>query len=327
MVILRSSVCLVLVSVLPIVASDQTASSGLGFQCDPVNPEIGEAVVFTIAGIGEVDQATWDFGGPGCAGFTQTYTCNATTWSCMTDVYQYASAGNKFVTLTAKIGSTTYGPVTKTLTVMPTGACSQGGGQGEIVLDAGFLDLGSYLGSAAYWYDISGERLLRTVSIGPAGSEPPGQEPGMVTTLVVPTSWTGETMALVLTLRASPAYPPSPGDLAVFRIRLTDLESGAFVSQQIGIWEVVDVRDELPIAIIDSSQLSAGVQYGLAFQRLGASQGDTYGEPVLLYGAYWVFSTFESADCDRNGTTDAGDLSCVIGAVFDQRTRSPGMQR
>ena len=43
----------------------------------PNSPEIGQLVSFSIIGVGEIDSATWNFGGPGCTGYTQNVTCVA----------------------------------------------------------------------------------------------------------------------------------------------------------------------------------------------------------------------------------------------------------
>gem|GEM_PF-2317949 len=103
-------------------------TTALGFTWSPIEPAIGQNVILTITGVGGVDSAEWDMGGPGCGVLEQTFTCMPFGLAdCMTSVYQFSSAGNKNVRLTMNGGQN---PVTHSITVLNEGSCSGGGGGG-----------------------------------------------------------------------------------------------------------------------------------------------------------------------------------------------------
>lgn len=105
----------------------QTASSStLDFSFAPASPQIGQTVTFELEGLqADVDQAEWDFGGPGCSGYTQQTTCTPDVFTdCTAQGYKYSSSGEKTVTVTVTLdGSGQQDPVTHTVTVQNTGSC------------------------------------------------------------------------------------------------------------------------------------------------------------------------------------------------------------
>ncbi len=94
----------------------------------PTSPEIGQQVLFTINGVyTEIDGATWNFGGSGCSGFTQTTVCTTSLFNdCKAVAYKYSSGGAKTVSVTVHIGEQDFTATPKTITVQNTGTCSGG---------------------------------------------------------------------------------------------------------------------------------------------------------------------------------------------------------
>ncbi len=110
-----------------------TAAKAISFGWNPQNPEIGQPVSFTLDGVvGDIDKATWDFGGSGCDGASATQVCTPSLWNnCLAMSFSYASAGTKSVSVTVDLeggGTQSIGP--QTLTVANTGECETGGGGG-----------------------------------------------------------------------------------------------------------------------------------------------------------------------------------------------------
>ena len=99
------------------------------FTWSPTSPEIGESVRFDIGGVfAEIQQATWNFGGPGCTGYSQTTVCTPSLFNdCTSMVYKYASGGSKTVTLVVRVADQNFTATPKTITVQNTGTCSGGG--------------------------------------------------------------------------------------------------------------------------------------------------------------------------------------------------------
>jgi hypothetical protein len=94
------------------------------FTWNPPSPEIGSFVYFDISGIsGNLESATWNFGGSGCSGFPQQVTCVADYVSCLRQPHKYASGGTKTVSLSVKVDGQTYQATPKTITVQNTGTC------------------------------------------------------------------------------------------------------------------------------------------------------------------------------------------------------------
>jgi len=105
-------------------ASGPAKTESLSFSWSPVQPKIGEMVVFSISG-GTIDSATWNFGEPGCGdAYPATSTCIPTVTDCRAYYFIYASAGTKTVRLTLGDGET----ATRSLTVLDEGTCDAGGG-------------------------------------------------------------------------------------------------------------------------------------------------------------------------------------------------------
>jgi hypothetical protein len=103
-------------------------TAALGFTWSPIEPQIGQMVILTVTGVGGVDSAEWDMGGPGCGELQQSFTCEPFGLAdCMTAVYQFSSSGTKTVRLTMNGGQN---PVTHTITVLNEGECAGGGGGG-----------------------------------------------------------------------------------------------------------------------------------------------------------------------------------------------------
>ncbi len=91
------------------------------------SPDIGEDFAFNIEGVpGELTSATWNFGGAACSGdgYTNPSTCTPNFTDCKAEGYNYASSGNKTVSLTVNIDGTNFGPVTHSVTVNSTGSCT-----------------------------------------------------------------------------------------------------------------------------------------------------------------------------------------------------------
>jgi hypothetical protein len=90
-------------------------------------PDIGQVVSFTVTGAPSVDSVTWNFGGPGCTGYTQSYTCTPIPGvTCMSWTYAYATSGTKTVTMTATIDGQVQSPVSEPVTVNSSGSCGGG---------------------------------------------------------------------------------------------------------------------------------------------------------------------------------------------------------
>ena len=110
-------------------------SKAISFGWDPQNPEIGESVTFTLDGLsGDIEKATWNFGGTGCDGADATQVCTANTWNnCLHQSFTYSSSGTKSVSVTVELeggGSSNVGPLN--LTVANAGECETGGGGGPV---------------------------------------------------------------------------------------------------------------------------------------------------------------------------------------------------
>ena len=98
------------------------------FGWNPTSPEIGQSVLFTISGVAaDIEQATWNFGGAGCSGFTQTTVCVPNLFNnCKSVAYKYASGGSKTVTVTVRVAGQNFTATPRTITVQNTGTCSGG---------------------------------------------------------------------------------------------------------------------------------------------------------------------------------------------------------
>ncbi len=95
------------------------------FTISDTTPSIGEEIVFTITGIlGDIDKATWGFGGAGCNGAAATQVCTASqTDDCKSMVFSYASAGLKLVTFTVEIDGDSFDGPQKSVSVLSSGVC------------------------------------------------------------------------------------------------------------------------------------------------------------------------------------------------------------
>jgi hypothetical protein len=114
-------------------ATDFTKAVSFGW--NPQNPEIGESVSFTLDGLtGDIEKATWNFGGTGCDGAPVEQVCTPGLWNnCESMSFSYDSAGEKSVSVTVEMeggGSSFVGP--RILTVANTGECETGGGGGPV---------------------------------------------------------------------------------------------------------------------------------------------------------------------------------------------------
>ncbi|MEJ2580511.1 MAG: hypothetical protein P8127_02560, partial [Acidobacteriota bacterium] len=94
----------------------------------PTSPEIGDNILFRIEGVvGDIDQARWTMGGTGCDGVSSTQTCNPTLYDeCKALAFEYASGGNKTVTLAVDIGNNTFTADPVTVAVASSGSCGGG---------------------------------------------------------------------------------------------------------------------------------------------------------------------------------------------------------
>jgi PKD repeat protein len=110
------------------------STKALTFSWNPQNPEIGEIVSFMLEGVvGDIEQATWDFGEAGCDGLAAVQNCTPSLWNnCEAQSFTFASSGDKTVTatVTTASGSETVGP--RVITVANAGECPGGGGGGPV---------------------------------------------------------------------------------------------------------------------------------------------------------------------------------------------------
>ncbi len=111
------------------------ATKAISFGWNPQNPEIGESVSFTLEGVvGDVEKATWNFGGAGCDDAPAVQVCTPGLWNkCLAMSFTYASAGSKSVSVTVELesgGTQTVGP--SVVTVANAGECETGGGGGPV---------------------------------------------------------------------------------------------------------------------------------------------------------------------------------------------------
>ena len=110
-------------------------TKAITFGWNPQNPEIGENVSFTLEGVvGDIETATWDFGGDGCDGADSTAVCTPNQWNdCVHQSFSYSSSGEKTVSVTVQLeggGSSFVGP--RVLSVANAGECDSGGGGGPV---------------------------------------------------------------------------------------------------------------------------------------------------------------------------------------------------
>ena len=98
----------------------------------PSDPEIGQNIVFTVSGVpGDIEEASWSMGGPGCDGADSTPVCTPSLWNdCKAQAYKYASAGTKTVSLTVKVGGVNFTAPSTTVPVAASGSCTATGGGG-----------------------------------------------------------------------------------------------------------------------------------------------------------------------------------------------------
>lgn len=115
------------------VLDDVTIADGsinLDFTISDTSPDIGQGVDVVITGVAGVDSVTWNFGGTGCSGYSQTVQCTPNFINCMTWTHKYATSGTKTITLTATVDGQQQSPVSHQLTVSSSGTCGGGGGGG-----------------------------------------------------------------------------------------------------------------------------------------------------------------------------------------------------
>ncbi len=118
----------------PVVFSDastkQAQTKALGLSWSPAQPEIGQSVQFDITGVTGDVVAEWDFGGAGCSGFENPFTCQPNWTNCHSTAYEYGSGGAKTVTVKVTADGAVLGTLTTNVTVANTGSCDGGGGGG-----------------------------------------------------------------------------------------------------------------------------------------------------------------------------------------------------
>jgi len=92
----------------------------------PTNPEIGEAVGFTILGVpGDINLASWNMGGSGCNGASSTLSCTPGLWNnCKAQSFAYISSGTKTVSLSVVVEGNTYTASPVQVTVQASGSCA-----------------------------------------------------------------------------------------------------------------------------------------------------------------------------------------------------------
>lgn len=151
----------------------------IDFSWSPVDPEIGETVLFTIAGTnGSVESAEWTFGDPGCVPFVSPWTCTGPFVSCTLAPFEFSSPGLKTVTLHAVTVDGVVHPVEieHSVGVQASGSCSScaialdpagttapvSGGSGSFAVDTT---------AGCPWTALPGVSWLRVVS-GATGNGP-----------------------------------------------------------------------------------------------------------------------------------------------------------
>lgn len=125
------------------------------FSWSPTEPEIGTSVLFTISGVtADIEQATWNFGGSGCTGYTQTTVCTPGLFSdCKSASYKYASGGTKTVSVTVRVGGQNFSANPKAITIASTGSCGGGGGTCTYNVSASPSSFGAAGGSGTLTVD------------------------------------------------------------------------------------------------------------------------------------------------------------------------------
>jgi hypothetical protein len=108
------------------------ALAAVDFGWTPVDPEIGDNVLFTIEGLSDdVVQASWDFGDTGCDGEPAAQVCVSGLWdNCKGYSFKYASGGDKTVSVAIETAGGTINVGPHTVSVASTGTCETGGGGG-----------------------------------------------------------------------------------------------------------------------------------------------------------------------------------------------------
>ena len=94
----------------------------LDFTISDTTPDKGQTVFFDITGVpGDLQSATWNFGGTGCYPYTTSYVCTPDAYTdCKSTSYEYSTSGTKTVSLTVVFQGSNFGPVTHQLTVSST---------------------------------------------------------------------------------------------------------------------------------------------------------------------------------------------------------------
>lgn len=141
----------------------------ISFTFEPVNPEIGDLVMFSIDGVDAVDSAEWNFGGEGCGEFVPENICTPLYINCLEYSYIYAGAGEKTVRLTINGGLY---ETTETLTVQNEGQCFETGPCNYLTSPAtndfgpagGYTDLAVSTGPECSWTATTDAPWLNIIS-------------------------------------------------------------------------------------------------------------------------------------------------------------------
>ena len=102
----------------------------LDFNVSDTSPDIGQTVIFSVDGLSQITSAQWSFGGSHCDGLPETFNCTAGVVDCLNAAYRYTSSGPKTISLRVVKDGSTYGPVSRQVTVSSAGSCGGGGGGG-----------------------------------------------------------------------------------------------------------------------------------------------------------------------------------------------------
>ncbi len=208
----------------------------LDFSWAPSSPEIGEYTSFSISGVnGSIDQAVWNFGGPGCTGYSQTTTCTPDYLTdCTVQGFKYASGGQKNVSLTVTVDGRQY-TAQNSVTVQYTGTCSEActygvspsslsfsssGGTGSISVSAGSSCSWS-ASSGASWIGITSVPSGTgngTVRISVASNSTGSSRSGTVTIAGLPVSVTQSSGSTSLDFSWFPSSPQI-GDVVTFSLQ------------------------------------------------------------------------------------------------------------
>lgn len=101
-------------------------SDTFDFWWSPASPEVGLMTLFGLAGAPfQIDQLSWDFGGPGCNSESQYVVCMPGVTDCLHQTFRFAAPGSHIVELSVQIEGNWYGPVSQVVELADTYTCEE----------------------------------------------------------------------------------------------------------------------------------------------------------------------------------------------------------